>query len=162
MKIFKLACLCAVAACMAAVVMFSVNTRATNALIDGNGKPTTTVEDNATANTIMRLKGDVTTGALIVSGIGLSACSTPEIDKTTFAATTAGTISASATATWFVILAESTNAGNLYWSNSAAPTATTGVETLPATGWGIPARLKNIYVYNAGASQATATVIWCY
>ena len=64
---------------IATVLVCGVILYSANALIDDNGKPTLTLEDNATPNTIIRAKGDATTGAVLVSGIGTSGATTFEV-----------------------------------------------------------------------------------
>lgn len=148
----------------ALVVHYGQLARTENALVDDNGNPSMTGESSTTANTIIKVKIDPVSGAMIVSGLGLSACDTQHIDKVGYAASATGTITAPATATTFMVQTESTNTDNVYvLPGSTVPTALTGIELLPTDSMGGTMRIKQLTILNgSAAAAATVTVFWCY
>jgi len=127
-----------------------------------NGQKTLTIIDKGTGYRF-NWRGDGDTGAGYVDGIGSSSCDTIEILKATVAGTATEAVAFTATASWFVVTAQSTNP-DVVWHlpGTTDPTALTGVESLQGGSSGYPARGNAVTFYNPDAAQATMTVRVCY
>lgn len=134
-----------------------------NSLVDENGARSLIVEDSATSEAIIRIKGDSTTGALLVSGLSTAGCDTREIKKYAIPATSeSGTnLFGTATSTAALVVNESTN--DVYFAELATAAAATGMlmgprDSLSIGGSGI----RQLHVYNAGSSTSTVSIMYCY
>lgn len=136
---------------------------AENALMDGNGNPSIIVEDSATAGDIIRIKGDVATGALLVSGLASASCSAREIKKYAIPATSDSGSNLLGTATSTLAFIQNESLGDVYFIENAAAAAATGMMIGPRGNFGISAaNIRQIHVYNSQSATATVSVLYCY
>ncbi len=144
------------------VLMLACTTFCEDALIDDNSKATQIVEDKDTAGTIIRLKGNPLTGALLVDGVGSASCDDRELVKYGVSAASDSSTNLYGTSTSTQALIANESVYDVYWNDQAVAATSTSMLISPREKVGLAqGDLRAIHIYNAGGATAQVTIMYC-